>query len=113
MRIKRYHEEMLRAKQRDQLIEKELVTKQLAFLVVAMHQKLMILPSKVGNHFGDRAMPMREIVAYSQRLMHEVLTELSRFPEAAEPNWLERLEEEEQEGVRRKSGKTLASNRCY
>jgi hypothetical protein len=93
MRLKRMREEMLLAKERNQLIEKELAIKQLSYLMIAMRQKLLALPLNIGNHFGDREVPIREVVEYAKRLMNETLTELSRLPECAEPDWLERLDE--------------------
>jgi hypothetical protein len=93
MRLKRMREEMLLALERDQLIEKELVIRQLSYLMIAMRQKILTIPSSTGNRFGDRDVPMCEVVAYLQKKVHEVLTELSRLPECAEPDWLERLEE--------------------
>ena len=94
MRLKRMREEMLLAKERNQLIEKELAIKQLSYLMIAMRQKLLALPLNIGNHFGHREVPIREVVEYAKRLINETLTELSRLPECVEPDWLERLEEE-------------------
>jgi hypothetical protein len=59
-----------------------------------MRQKILLIPSKTGNTFGDRDVPMREVVEYLHRQVREVLTELARLPECVEPDWLERLEEE-------------------
>jgi hypothetical protein len=87
-------EEMLLAKERDDLIEKELALKQLSYFLIATRQKLLGLPLKIGNHFGDREVPIREVVEYAKHLVNETLTELSRLPECVEPDWLERLEEE-------------------
>ena len=94
MRLKRMREEMLLAKERNQLIERELAIKQLSYLMIAMRQKLLALPLNIGNRFGDREVPIREVVEYAKRLINETLTELSRLPECVEPDWLERLEEE-------------------
>ena len=95
MRLKRMREEMLLAKERDQLIEKELAIKQLSYLMISMRQKLLAFPLNIGNHFGDRPVPIREVVQYTKRLMNETLVELSKLPLCVEPDWLERLEEEE------------------
>ena len=95
MRLKRMREEMLLAKERDLLIEKELAIKQLSYLMIAMRQKLLALPLNIGNHFGDREVPVREVVEYAKRLMNETLTELSKLPLCVEPDWLERVEEED------------------
>jgi hypothetical protein len=94
MRLKRMREEMLLAKERDLLIEKELAIKQLSYLMIAMRQKLLALPLNIGNHFGDREVSIREVVEYAKRLMNETLTELSKLPLCVEPDWLEKLEEE-------------------
>ena len=93
MRLKRMREEMLLAKERGQLIERELAIKQLSYLAITMRQKLMALPLNIGNHFGDREVPIREVVEYAKRLMNETLTELSKLPLCVEPDWLEKLEE--------------------
>ena len=93
MRLKRMREEMLLAKERDQLIEKGLAIKQLSYLVIVTRQKLLRLPLAIGQHFGDRDVPIREVVEYAKRLMNETLTELSRLPECVEPDWLQKLEE--------------------
>jgi hypothetical protein len=94
MRLRRMREEMLLAKERGQLIERELAIKQLSYLAIAMRQRLLALPLNIGNHFGDREVPIREVVEYAKRLMNETLTELSKLPECVEPDWLEKLEEE-------------------
>src|SRR6516165_7594029 len=47
MRLKRMREEMLLARERDQLIEKELALKQLSYLMVSMRQKLLAIPGKL------------------------------------------------------------------
>jgi len=94
MRLKRMRAEMLLAKERDQLIEKELALKQLAYLVIPMRQKLLAIPSKIGNHFGDHQVQTRQVVEYTRRLVNETLTELSKLPECVEPDWLEKLEDE-------------------
>ena len=95
MRLKRMREEMLLAKERDLLIEKGLAIKQLSYLMIVTRQRLLRLPLAIGQHFGDRDVPIREVVEYAKRLMNDALTELSRLPECVEPDWLEKLEDEE------------------
>jgi len=96
MRLKRMREEMLLAKERDQLIEKELAIKQLSYLMIVTRQRLLRLPLAIGQRFGDRDVPIREVVKYAKRLMNEALTELSKLPLCVEPDWLERLEDEKE-----------------
>src|SRR5262249_7168993 len=93
--LKYKREAMLLARDRDQLIEKELVTKQLSYLLIAMRQKILALPRLIGNRFGDRDVPIREVVEYAKQRVNETLIELAKLPECVEPNWLEKLEEGE------------------
>jgi hypothetical protein len=72
-----------------------LAIKQLSYLVIAIRQRLLSLPLNIGNRFGDREVPIREVVEYARRLVNETLTELSKLPECAQPDWLERLEEKD------------------
>jgi hypothetical protein len=95
MRLKRMREEMLLAKERDQLIERGLAIKQLSYLAMVTRQKLLRLPLAIGQHFGDREVPIREVVEYARELMHEALTEVSKLPLCAEPDWEKKLEEED------------------
>jgi hypothetical protein len=97
MRLKRMREEMLLAKERGQLIERELVIKQLSYLVIAIRQRLLSLPLNIGNRFGDRQVPIREVVEYAKRLINETLVELSKLPDCVDPaEWKKFLEEEEE-----------------
>jgi len=49
--LKYKREAMLLARDRDQLIERELVLHQLAYLMIPLRQKILGIPSKLGNHF--------------------------------------------------------------
>jgi hypothetical protein len=44
--------------ERDQLIEKKLALQQLSYLLIAMRQKLLSLPLKISNRFGNQEVPM-------------------------------------------------------
>ena len=68
MRLKRMREEMLLAKERDLLIEKGLAIKQLSYLMIVTRQRLLRLPLAIGQHFGDRDVPIREVVEYARDL---------------------------------------------
>ena len=78
---------------RDELVERELAIKQLSYLVISMRQKLLAIPGKLYSRLGPELFP-REAAQECERCIHEVLVELSKLPECAEPNWLEQLEEE-------------------
>jgi hypothetical protein len=71
----------------EKLIEKELAIKQLSYLIIAMRQKLLALPLNIGNRFGDREVPIREVVEYAKRLINETLVECSRLPECESTGW--------------------------
>ena len=73
---------------RDELIERELAIKQLSHLVISMRQKLLAIPAKLYSRLGPERFP-RETAQECERCIHEVLEELSKLPECAEPNWLE------------------------
>jgi hypothetical protein len=57
-----------------------------------MRQKLLAIPGKLYSRLGSERFP-REAAQECERFIHEVLEELSKLPECAEPNWLEKLEE--------------------
>ena len=85
---------MLLARNRDQLIERELVLHQLAYLMIPLRQKILGIPSKLGNHFGDHEVPVREVVDYVRTLVHSALTEVSIFPlTVSDPHWLKKAED--------------------
>ena len=56
--LKYKREAMLLARDRDQLIESGLVERQLAYLMIPLRQKILGIPSKLGNHFGDHEVPV-------------------------------------------------------
>ena len=56
--LKYKREAMLLARDRAQLIERELVLHQLAYLMIPLRQKILGIPSKLGNHFGDHEVPV-------------------------------------------------------
>jgi len=49
-------------------------------------------PAKLYSRLGEEHFP-REAARECETSIHEVLNELSKLPECAEPNWLEKLEE--------------------
>jgi len=93
--LKFKREAMSLAFARDQLIERELVLRQLTYLVISMRQKLLAIPAKLYSRLGRERFP-REAAQECERFIHAVLNELAQLPECAEPNWLERLEDEKE-----------------
>ena len=93
MRLKRMREEMLLAKERGRLIERRLVERQLAYFLIAIRQKLMGLPARLYSRLGEERFP-KEAAQVAERVVHDTLNDLARLPECAEPDWLEKQEEE-------------------
>jgi hypothetical protein len=92
--LKYKREAMLLARDRDQLVEKGLVEHQLAYLMIPLHQKILGIPSKLGNRFGNREVPVREVAEFCRTLVHEALTEVSNLPlTVSDPSWLRRAED--------------------
>jgi hypothetical protein len=93
MRAKRLTAEMVLARERGELIEKELVLRQLTFILIALRQSVLAWPGKLRAAIGaDFTHEMRE---KARGLAHETLAHLEKLPEIVEPDWLERLEEKE------------------
>jgi uncharacterized protein YcgL (UPF0745 family) len=87
---------MLVACDRDQLIERKSVEHQLAYLAIPLRQKILGIPSKLANNFGNRDVPMHEVVDFCRMLVHEALTEVSNLPlTVSDPHWLEKVEDGE------------------
>ena len=74
--LKYKREAMLLVRDRDQLIERELVLHQLAYLMIPLRQKILGIPSKLGNRFGNREVPVREVADFCRTLVHEALPEV-------------------------------------
>ena len=94
MRAKRLAAEIELALVRGRLIEKRLVEQQLEYLLVSIRQKLVAIPGKLYSRLGEERFP-RETAQECEKFIHEILNELSKLPECAEPDWLEQLEGED------------------
>jgi hypothetical protein len=93
MRAKRLRAEMELAVSRDELIEKELVLRQMAFIMIAFRQSVLAWPGKLRAAIGPEF--THEMAQKARSLAHETLTHLEKLPAVVEPNWLESLEEDE------------------
>jgi hypothetical protein len=61
-----------------------------------LRQKILGIPFKLGNHFGDGRVPVRKVVDFCRTLVHEALTEVSNLPlTVSDPRWLEKTEDED------------------
>jgi len=52
----------------------------------------LAMPAKLYSRLGKEQFP-REAARECEAFIHQVLNELAKLPECAEPNWLEQLEE--------------------
>jgi hypothetical protein len=96
MELKYKREAMALGFDRSQLIERALVEKQLGFLLIAMRQKLVPIPSKLAARFGPEAFT-REMFEAATLFIAEALGEVADLPtKGIDPDWLEKLEQEEE-----------------
>ena len=92
--LKYKREAMELARDRDELIERALVIRQLTYMVINTRQRLLALPGTMRARFVEAF--SREIIDGARELIHQALTELSEMPRRGiDPDWLERLEEED------------------
>ena len=82
-----------RARERGELIEKELVSRQLTFILIAFRQSVLAWPGKLRASIGAEF--THEMASKARALAHETLKHLEKLPETLEPDWLEKLEEGE------------------
>jgi hypothetical protein len=91
---RRKQDEMLLAKARDELIQKSLVEKQAAYLLLAMEQTITKMPLTYAErilHLTD----VREAHKILKELSIALLNELRDLPQkVTDPNWLEKLEKD-------------------
>jgi hypothetical protein len=70
------------------------VERQLSFMLINMRQKLLTIPGKLLLKLrSNPELTPHETSQYVRELVFEGLEEVARLSEAAEPGWLERLEE--------------------
>jgi hypothetical protein len=94
LELKYKSESMLLAFDRGELIERDLVLKQLTFLLIAMRQKLLALPSKLAARFGPERFPC-EMFDITTTFVAEALNEVALLPvKSTDPDWLEKTEDE-------------------
>ena len=94
MRTKNHTAEMVLAQQRGELIQKDLVVKQAAFLLIAMRQRILNLPTTYARRLTGLK-NVREVKKVLEGAAISILNEIKDLPKAVtDPNWLESLEEE-------------------
>jgi len=92
---KRKQAEMLLAKARGELILRDLVEKQAAYLLTAMRQRILALPGA----YAGRLVGCADVAAAGEILREAALAlldDLKDFPaRVVDPNWLEHIADEE------------------
>jgi hypothetical protein len=100
MRAKALSAQMKLAKERGELISKELVSRQAAFIFTSLRQSVLNFPSTYARQMVGLTDPRQAKEALT-KTAHEFLTELSNFPEKCiDPGWLETLEGDQDHGER-------------
>jgi hypothetical protein len=93
MRAKAFMAETAAAERRGELIEKRLVEKQAAYLLVALRQKILNLPQT----YARRMVGLKDAAQASKMLREmaiSVLNEIKDLPsKVVDRNWLEKVEE--------------------
>ena len=97
LRARRQQSEMLLAKARGELITKQLVERQAAYLLVALRQRIMSIPSTYARQIVN--LPDRKAAAaVLKEIAISVLNEIRDLPQkVVNPDWLKELEEAEEE----------------
>ena len=95
MKNKAQQAELLLAKARGELIQKELVVKQASFLLIAMRQKILNLPHTYASRLSG-CKDIGEVRKILQGAAISILNEIRELPQkAVNPDWLKELEEDE------------------
>ena len=94
MRAKRLKAEMELAQTRDQLIDKDLVGRQAAYLLIAFRQAVLRLPQELRSKWGPEVMTLERIFQ-AKELITRMLEQMADLPNCVEPSWLKKLKEEE------------------
>jgi hypothetical protein len=96
-RTKGYNMDLARV--REKLIQKELVIKQLQYLMIGFRQKILTIPMTYARKL-QRKEDLKEIHRILTQMTHQLLNELADLPlKAVDPNWLAKLEDEEEDNV--------------
>ena len=95
MRTKNLTAQMLLAKARGELIEKRLIERQAAFLLLSLRQRILAVPDRLARQLVGiaDANKVREVL---RSTMLALLTELAGLPsKVTNPRWLDEVAAEE------------------
>ena len=103
MRTENLAAQMLLAERRGQLIEKRLVERQAAFLLLSLRQRILAVPDRLARQLVNIA-DAKEARTILRDAMLALLTELADLPsKVTNPRWLDELTDEDKERKTRKS----------
>ena len=95
MAAKAFLAEIAAAQRRHELIEKRLVTAQATYLLIAMRQKILNLPTTYARRLVGLT-DVHEISGILKGAAHSMLNEIKDLPsKVTDPCWLESLEEKD------------------
>lgn len=81
------------ARIRGDVIEVKLVEKQLAYMLIAMRQQVLAIPTSYARKFLHKD-DIKEIYKILEEMCHRILLDIKDLPKKAiDPNWLDELEE--------------------
>jgi phage terminase Nu1 subunit (DNA packaging protein) len=101
-RAKMLSAQMALAKERGELVSKALVTKQAAFLLISLRQRVLAVPDRLARRFVNIA-DAKEARTILREEMIQLLQELAGLPsQITNPNWLDELADEEKDASRGK-----------
>jgi hypothetical protein len=94
LRTRRMQAELILAKSRDDVIEKALIEKQAAYLLVALRQKILTIPQT----YSRRLLGLSDVTQMNKFLKEmaiDILNEIKDLPQkVVDPHWLEELEKD-------------------
>jgi phage terminase Nu1 subunit (DNA packaging protein) len=97
MNTKALTAEMILAQRRGELIEKSLVTKQAAFLLLSLRQRILAVPDRLARQLVNIA-DVNNVRTILKQAMLTLLTELADLPsKVTNPRWLDEVAAEETE----------------
>ena len=98
LQLKNHREQMLLAKARGELVLRDLVEKQAAYLLISMRQRMFAVPQAYAGRLVGLADP-HEAAQILRAAMNELLDELKDLPaRVTDASWLERVVEEQAAG---------------
>jgi phage terminase Nu1 subunit (DNA packaging protein) len=93
-RVREMSAKLLLAKAREELIEKELITKQATFMFTAVRQRMLAIPTSLARRLLHQT-EITVVVSLLRDAIHAALNEAADFPQRiTDPDFLKNLENE-------------------